>query len=178
MDTAKTEQLAALWTASQRQVASYIATLVGNHHTAEEILQKVAVVLVRKFDDYDPAQPFTGWAIGVAKFEVLAWRRSVATERHVFDDGLVDKITDSYQRIPTRTSSTRDALEECIAQLEGRARQAIAMRYTDELSTAELAKELKTSEGAVRMLLMRTRESLRQCIEQRVASGGAKGGQR
>lgn len=174
MDTAKTEQLAALWTASQRPVASYIATLVGNHHTAEEILQKVAVVLVRKFDDYDPSQPFTAWAIGVAKFEVLAWRRSVAKERHVFDDGLVDKITDSYQRMPQRSSAARDALEACIDQLDGRARHAITLRYTDELSTAELAKELKTSEGAVRMLLMRTRDLLRECIEQRTASGGAK----
>ena len=66
MDQENTEKLARLWTESQSVVASYIFSLVRDFHLAEDILQQVAVVLVREFEKYDPSRPFLPWTMGIA----------------------------------------------------------------------------------------------------------------
>jgi RNA polymerase sigma-70 factor (ECF subfamily) len=58
-----------------------------------------------------------------------------------------------------------DALEDCLAEVNGRARTAIQRRYRDGCSRAEIAGELKMTEDGVKTLLRRTRHSLRRCVE-------------
>jgi len=58
MQQERTEQLALLWTQSQSVVGAYILSLVRDFHVAEDLLQQVAVVLVREFEKYDPRGRF------------------------------------------------------------------------------------------------------------------------
>jgi RNA polymerase sigma-70 factor (ECF subfamily) len=63
-----------------------------------------------------------------------------------------------------------DALEDCLAQINGRSRTAIERRYRDDRSRAEIAKELSLTEDGVKTLLRRARQSLRQCVDGKLAS--------
>ena len=72
------EQLAALWTDAQPMVAGFILSLVRDVHDSDDILQNVATIVVRKRAEYDQDQPFTRWAISIARLEVLKHRRTVA----------------------------------------------------------------------------------------------------
>jgi RNA polymerase sigma-70 factor (ECF subfamily) len=83
MQPHEAEQFAALWTAAQPTISAFIRTLIRDFQQADEVLQRVAVTLVRKFDQYDPSRPFGAWAIGVAKYEVLYFRRERATDKHL-----------------------------------------------------------------------------------------------
>ena len=60
-------------------------------------------------------------------------------------------------------------LDECVEELDGRARQAIQLRYAGNLRTAQIAAEMQISDGAARMLLSRARTLLRKCVEGRAA---------
>jgi len=168
MDSRQTEQFATLWTSAQATISGFIRTLIPDYHQAEEVLQRVAVVLVRKFENYDQARPFAAWAIGVAKFEVLYFRRQYATDKHVFDDEIVERVAISFQRIAEDTDPRYEALEQCIDELEGRAKEVLDMRYGRELKSGAIADEMKLSTGAVRMLLCRVRAALRVCVERRI----------
>lgn len=173
MDLQQSQELAAHWTAAQRTVGAFIGTLVPDFHQAEEVLQRVAVTLVRKFPEYDRRQPFVAWAIGVAKFEVLYYRRQHATDRHRFDDELLGRIAASYQRLSPELSPVSEALAECLKAVEGRAKQALSLRYVKDLKAEDMAKALGMNGSAARMLLMRTRTAIRNCIERRLAGGEA-----
>ncbi len=168
MDPARTEQFTALWTAAQPTLAAFIRTLVPDFQQAEEVLQRVAVTLVRKFEQYDQSRSFPAWAVGVAKFEVLYYRRQRATDKHVFDDDLVEKIALSYQQFVDDGDPFRAALEGCLDELRGRSRRAIALRYEKGLESPVIAERLHVSTGAVRMLLCRARKLLKQCVEKRL----------
>jgi RNA polymerase sigma-70 factor (ECF subfamily) len=168
MNPVRTEQFTALWTAAQPMLAAFIRTLVPDFQQAEEVLQRVAVALVRKFDQYDPSRSFPAWAIGMAKFEVLYYRRQRATDKLVFDDELVEKIALSYQEFVEDGDPFREALENCLDDLKGRPRRAITLRYEKGLESQVIAKRLHISTGAVRMLLCRARKLLRQCVESRL----------
>jgi RNA polymerase sigma-70 factor (ECF subfamily) len=168
MDTAQTELFAKLWVGAQSTVAGFVHSLVRDYQQAEEVLQRVAVTLVRKFDHYDQSRPFAAWAIGVAKYEVLYFRRERATDRHVFDDEIVDKIAQGYQRFVNHADPVREALERCLGRLDGRSKQAIELHYAGGLTSPAVAEEMRLSPGAVRMLLSRVRRTLRECIERQV----------
>lgn len=173
MDTMKqqdNERLAACWTAAQPAVGAFIGSVVPNFHQAEEILQRVAVVLVRKFAEYDPRLSFVAWAISVAKYEILYFRRQHATDRHYFDTQTIEKIAAGHERLEREFSPARQALRECLKKVQGRARQAIELRYGQDVKPAALAESMGVGAGAARMLLMRTRMAIRDCVERRMAA--------
>ena len=173
MNSDQAEQFALLWVGAQSTVGAFIRSLIPDFQQAEDVLQRVAVTLVRKFEQYDPQRPFAAWAIGVAKYEVLYFRRERATDRHVFDDEIVDQIASSYQRFAVEVDPFREALERCLKHLDGRSKEAIELRYAAGLNSTAVADKMRLSPGAARMLLCRARQALRQCIEQRVQGAKA-----
>jgi len=163
------EQLAAHWTASQRTVAAFIRSLVTDFHASEEVLQRVAVTLVRKYEHYDPTRPFVAWALGIARIEAVMFFREQGKDRLVFDDALVGQITETHERVAENASPMPQFVHECVEELDGRSRKSIQLRYADNLRTAEIARKMQLSDGAVRMLLSRARTLLRECLESRIA---------
>jgi RNA polymerase sigma-70 factor, ECF subfamily len=169
MTPKEVEELAAFWTSAQRTVAAFVRTMVTDFHESEEILQRVAVTLVRKFDQYDRSRPFVAWAMGFAKLEVLTFFRQRSNDRLVFDDALVAGIAESHQRAAERFLPTPQFLDECLEELDGRSRRAIQLRYGENLRTAQISRAMEISDGAARMLLSRARTLLRKCVKGRSA---------
>jgi RNA polymerase sigma-70 factor (ECF subfamily) len=135
----------------------------------QDVLQQVAVVVVRKFHEFDRSRSFNAWTIGIAKQEVLAMWRRRRTDRLVFSDAMVDRIAEAYQCILADTASdAADALEICLQKLQGRARTVIGLHYSDGMKTVAIAEKLEMEHTAVRMLLSRARKVLRECIERRL----------
>jgi RNA polymerase sigma-70 factor, ECF subfamily len=163
------EDLAGHWTGAQRTVAAFVRTLVTDFHQSEEVLQRVAVALVRKYWQYDPSRSFVAWAIGIAKLEAVMFLRERGRDRLVFDDALVEQIAASHEQASQDRLPTPQFVNECIEELDGRARQAIQLRYGGDLKTAQIAQEMQISDGAARMLLSRARTLLRTCLELRIA---------
>lgn len=92
------------------------------------------------------------------------------TRRQVIVENL-ELVEEVWQKLqPDDGEAYRDAMRECVETLEGRARQAVDLCYRDQRSRAEIAREMELSEDGVKSLLRRTREILRKCVEQRVAS--------
>ena len=172
MDSQQAEDFAARWTAAQPAIAAFVRSLIPDLTSAEEVLQRVAVALVRRYDRYDRSRPFVAWAIGVTKFEVLYYRRQQATDRHIFDDELVERIADSYQVMVEKFNPMREALAKCLGELDGRSRKVLHLRYADGMTTPGIAQEMNLTAGAVRMLLWRVRGGLRRCMERHVAESG------
>lgn len=173
MDAAKSEQFTVLWTAAQPTITAYIRTLVPDFQQTEEVLQRVAIALLRKFDQYDAQRSFGAWAVGVAKYEVLYYRRQHATDRHIFNDELVEQLSLSYEQFLVEADPFREALELCLDELQGRPREAVSLKYEQGLGSATIADRLRMSTGAVRILLWRTRTALRECVERKTGTAPA-----
>ena len=167
MQSHQAEQFAVLWTAAQPTISAFIRTLIRDFQQADEVLQRVAVTLVRKYDQYDPSRPFGAWAIGVAKYEVLYFRRERATDKHLFGDDIVEQLASRYELLAEEVDPVREALKHCLDELKGRSKKIIELRYSNGMRSNAIAQELALSPGAVRMLLCRVREKLRHCIERR-----------
>ena len=166
------EELASLWSKSQRKVEAYVYSLIPDYHQVDDIVQNVAVAVVRKRSEYDPLRPFMSWVLQFAKFEVLKHRRSRARDRLFFSDELVQQLADAYERYETDLADRRQAFAECVQQVKGRAHRALELKYAQQFSSEQIAEQLGIAAGAARMLLHRTRKSIQDCVAQRMKAKG------
>ena len=149
-------------------VSAYLSACVPDFHAAEDLLQNVAVTLLRKFDEYDPARPFIAWAIGIAKFEVLRHRRRQARSVLDFRPELADELAHEFVEMMPELGARAQALRRCIEQLRGRSGEIVRLRYAESQKPQEIAETLGLNSLVVRVALTRARSALRKCIDRRL----------
>lgn len=164
--------LAVQWTRAQPAVAAFIRSVVPDYHDAQDVLQQTAVVVFKKFNEFDTASDFVAWAIGIARFEVLHARRAGARDHHLFNTEQVSRIADAFVAIRDDFEPMDEALDHCMKKVTGRPRTMLDLKYHDNLTASQIAEQLGMNENAVFTALSRTRSSLRKCIEQRLTEGG------
>jgi RNA polymerase sigma-70 factor (ECF subfamily) len=167
-ESQNTEEIALYWTQSQPVVAAYISTAVPNFEDANDVLQNVALAIVRSYGKFNKQSSFTAWAIGIARNEILHYYRKVGRDRHVFDDVLIQQIAGVYQDNINELYEIKKTLEQCLAKLPGRWTQIIQMRYLRGLDARRIGQSFGISQNAVFSLLYRIRQSLRECIQRTV----------
>lgn len=162
------ERFMRLWTDAQPAVVNYLHSLVRDRVMAKDLVQETALVLFRRFGDYDGQRPFLAWALGVAKLQVLGHHRDGARSFVTFDTELLDKFTDVWADIAPTVSEQTVALEVCLERLPARPRQMVRLRYFEELNSEEIAHRVGAKGATVRVALQRIREQLRVCIKQQM----------
>lgn len=167
------EEFVALFARNEPSLRAFIRSLVRSWDDADEVMQNTGLVLWRKFADFEPesdaATDFFRWACVVARFEVLAWRRDKARDRHVFDPDLVEMLSEEAAEQHKNLRGERRALESCLAKLPQNLRQVVMAAYEPGVKLNEVARELGKSAGAFYKKLNRTRASLLDCIETEMA---------
>jgi RNA polymerase sigma-70 factor, ECF subfamily len=159
------ERFMRLWTDAQPAVVNYLHAAVRDSAMAKDLVQETALVLFRRFGEYDGERPFLGWALGVAKYQVLGFHRDGARSFITFDTELLDKFTEIWAEAAPAASEQSTALEVCLERLQARPRQMVRWRYFEGLKSEEIAGMLGSKSAAVRVALQRIREQLRACIE-------------
>lgn len=164
------EDFARRWLEVEPAVSAYIFAAISGFHDAEDVVQRVAQELARRFEEYDPNRPFAGWALWIAKSRVIDFYRVHRRGRIVFSDDLLRKLMDTIAEQAEGRSQRREALETCLGGLPEKTRRMLELRYVDELSAAEVAREIGSTSGSVRVLLTRIRAALADCIQRRLAT--------
>jgi hypothetical protein len=102
------EQFLRLWADTQPSVTAFIHSVVRDSAAAKDLVQETALLLFRRFADYDGERPFLAWALGVAKLQVLGFQRDEARSLVTFDSELFDKFTEAWAgQAPTASRHRR-----------------------------------------------------------------------
>lgn len=168
VDEQRRLQFARLWTEVQPAVSAYVRTAVRDSHAAKDIVQNTAIVLLDKFDQWDASRRFLPWALGFAKFEVLAYSRDQSRDRLLFDESLLTTLADCWPDIQETAGREQTALQTCVDALAASAREMVQLRYFEELSITQVAERLNSTAGATRVSLMRIRRRLLDCVSRRL----------
>lgn len=169
----KREEFTHHWLEVEPSVSAYVFASISGFHDAEDVVQRIAQELARRFDEYDSSRPFVGWALWIAKSRVIDFYRAQDRARVVFSDELLAQLADTIAKQADGRSNRREVLEACLEELPPKSRRLLDLRYVEELSAAEMAQETGTTSGSVRVLLSRVRTVLAGCIERRIAMENA-----
>ncbi|HXT58818.1 MAG TPA: RNA polymerase sigma factor [Pirellulales bacterium] len=150
----------------QPGVWRYLRFLGAGEAQADDLTQETFLSVYRKpFVEQSPAAA-AAYLRTVARRQLLMSLRK-AKRRPVLENlELADEV---WSRLAGDDGGGYlDALRECLESLEGRAREAIELRYRDDRSRTEIGQLLEIGEDGVKSLLRRTRELLRRCVEKRI----------
>ena len=168
LNTEQASQLAVHWARAEPFVRVYIASAIGQHHLIDDIVQEVATIVTEKFEDYDPQQEFSRWALGIARNRIAKSIRTKVRDRHVFSSEMISDLAGVVSEMHPQVDARKSALKHCLDALTGRSRRIIEMRYQWGRQVQKIALELGMSRVAVSGVLLRSRKALGQCIEMRL----------
>jgi RNA polymerase sigma-70 factor (ECF subfamily) len=158
------------------RVYSYAYYELGNHHAAEDATEATFVAALSNLErfeerarpaDGEGASTFRVWLFQIARNEVAAERRRTRRRPTApLEAALTIADPLDVQAEAERHDEARVAWQ-AVGRLPEDRRQAIVMRFVDELSTAEIAGVLGRSEGAVRVLIHRALRAIARDLTRR-----------
>lgn len=157
-----------LFTSAQPMLRRFVLAHLPDFHEAEDALQRAALVLWEKFDEFRPGGDFAAWAFGVARNEVLYSRRGAARSRLVLTEDLSELVGANLRASAPAADRRRAFLAQCLAKLPDRSRRAVALRYEQGRTTGAVAAELGATVNAARLLLFKARAALARCLDRAV----------
>lgn len=162
-------EFAQLLVRHDRALLRYILTFIPRRDDAEEVLQRTATVLWEKFPEYDRAREFLPWALSVAYFEVLNFRKELARSRLVFREDVLHAVAETREGLLPQLEAQRTALGECLGKLDAEGLALLRRRYSDSATVASLATETGRTAKSLYRRLDRLRELISQCVERRLS---------
>lgn len=153
--------------ATEDRVFGTIVKLLGGIEGAEDLAQRVYLRIWQARGRYEPSAKFTTWMYSIAHRLVLNERRGRSRAGAVFyrpaaEESVPEPVaTDS----PSASASARElsrAIDEALALLPDDQRTAVVLRRYEEMPYEEIAQVLATTVPAVKSLLFRARQTLRE----------------
>lgn len=140
------------------RVYAYVSRRVGDRHQAEDLTSDVfreALAGLAKFEYRDV--PFVAWLLGIAARIVADHFKLKGREAGAPADAPEPVTEDETER--------NAMLFQLVERLPGAQFHVIHMRFVEQKSIREIARELGRSEGAVKQLQLRAIENLRAQME-------------
>jgi RNA polymerase sigma-70 factor (ECF subfamily) len=157
----------------QRTVFGFLRARLMEAADAEDLCQEVFLRCYLGREKLERATTVGAWLTGIARNILREHVRKMSRRREVAWTELcleLDQLTKAHH------GHEHDAmlhLPKCLDALGQSAREAIDLRYRNQLRMEEIGRRLKRSEGAVKLLVHRARQALRNCLERRLAPGAA-----
>ena len=153
---------------------AYIWTIVHDVQLAEDVLQEVSILAMKKGGEIEDRKRLVPWLRHAARLEALTACRRRARSPLILDDQVLDHLDAFWaKRDAYSASQEMDALRECVAQLTAKNLRILSLKHADGKKAPEIAKILGHSVDVVYTMVARIHRSLRECVQARLQAGGA-----
>ena len=172
LDDQRHDDFLRLFTAHEPAIRAYVRRLVPARADAADVMQEIALVLWRKFDQCGDGEDFRKWAFAVARFEVLAWVRDRARDRIVLGTDVLEVLAEEAAQAEPRMAAQREALESCLQKLPAEQRALVTAAYAPGARVQDVAEQSGRSVTAFYQWLHRVRLALLDCARRALAKEG------
>ena len=159
-------------TQSQQRLFWFLFKRLADSEQAREVLQRTNLVLCRKADNFELGTNFKAWAMTVANYEVMAYRKTQVRERLVFTDEVFAMIGPDDDGRSSVQSARLAHLNQCLKGMSSKNRELLDWRYQGERTMEKIAEDIGSTIGAVKVKLHRLRRQLLGCIQTRMQEDG------
>lgn len=175
----------ALVEAAQRGDKPAFATLVGLHQRAvygflrarllepadaEDLCQEVFLRCYLGREKFSRAPAMRPWLFGIARNLLREHVRKVVRRREVAWTELCLELDGLVESPDAHDEDALAHLPACLESLGKSAREALDLRYQARLKLAEIGEKLHRSEGAIKLLVHRARQALKNCLDRKLTT--------
>ncbi|MCK6438626.1 MAG: RNA polymerase sigma factor [Planctomycetes bacterium] len=150
-----------------REVWGFLRLLGCDRSRADDLTQETFLAVLNKPFTEINDKATAGYLRKVARYAFLnslrATQRAEARERAAAAEEVWGQFADG-----DGADGRVEALKRCLEGVEGKMRQALEMRYRDDMAASDVAAALDISESALNTSLFRTRQTLKDCVERKL----------
>jgi RNA polymerase sigma-70 factor (ECF subfamily) len=158
-----------LFVRCEPRIYGFIRSLVIHPADAEDLLQETASTLWQKFGEFREGTDFLAWALQVARYHVLYFRRRQRRDTLRFSDEFIDAVGADTLTETIRLRDLQGILAKCMDKLPPADCDLFRLRCQSDLPIKELAQELGRPLSSVYNALGRIRRVLAECVERELA---------
>ena len=164
-ETGADSQIIDLITQYQSKLFAYIYSQTTDPDATREILQETNIVIWRKREQFEFGTSFNAWSQSIAYFQIKAFRQKRRRDRLVFDDEVMDRMSNKAEELEEKHDIRKDKLKICIGKLKERYQHIVKKRYQDGISVNRIAEEEGIPANTVTQSLFRVRQKLIECVK-------------
>jgi RNA polymerase sigma-70 factor (ECF subfamily) len=152
----------------QNRLYRYLIRLTANRAVADDLFQETWLRVITRIHSYDAGRPFEPWLFSLARNLAIDHLRRVAPESldEPSESGetrsaqLGDGAPDSLERLLDR--ERRERLEKRLEELPALYREALSLRFEEEMTFEEIAEVLAAPVSTVKSRVQRALAALRK----------------
>ncbi len=139
--------------------------ILGNREDAEEAVQDAFLRAFRALSGYEDRERFVAWVTRILVNQCRTLRAKTDRREAMFSDDLDPDYAAHHDSAATSTECWPD-LDRALAMLPPEQREAVVLRYTDDLSYEEMARVTGAGESALKMRVQRAFVRLRAILQE------------
>jgi len=163
----------------QVHVRAYLARFVRNRETIDDLAQETFLAAYRALSAFRGESSVRLWLLGIARNQALIHLRYETRRRsHERESlgaavaGWVVQDLDGGASSPGGHEREVAALKTCLQSLPETSASLVTEHYFYRRSASDIARRMGKGPGAIWMAIMRVRQALRRCVEERMAVAG------
>jgi RNA polymerase sigma-70 factor (ECF subfamily) len=158
------EAFDALLNRYQNRLFRYLLRLTGNAAHAEDLFQQTWLKVVTRIDRYDEWKPFEPWLFAVARNLAIDHLRRVSPES--LDESKASSLSSGEPGHLERLldHERRSLLERKLQELPAIYREAVSLRFEEEMTFEEMAMVLDAPVSTVKSRVQRALSALRKSM--------------
>lgn len=155
-----------LFLENESWLRTVVRSRVGESDAVDDIMQNIAVALVKQKDSLSEINRISAWLYQVAVKQVLMYRRTRGRRRN-FEDRIVKdpSVTSSVDTLDpvarVLAAEERAQVQQGVDQLDELDRQILMLKYSEGWTYRQLADHLGIKEDTVEYRLAKARRQLR-----------------
>ena len=166
------EAFAQLVRLHHESVRSFLCRYAASVDVADDLAQEVFLAAFRRIGEFRGDAKFSTWLLGIARKLALEHLRRESRRRRRDVEAAVarwqaERLNES-ERDPVDHQRTLAALRGCVDALPEGSRRVVERFYFESESAESIARHMAKKAGAIRMMLMRIRQALSDCVESRM----------
>lgn len=144
---------------------AYIRSIVNDDHRAEDVLQNVCLILMRKHENIRDDDHLAGWLRTTARLEAMNLIRQHHQESTTLHEGVLAMLESEWDHHRgLEQTEILEMLRGCLERLTPYARQLVDLRYREALTGEQLAQRVGRRVNAVYVALTRVHHKLADCM--------------
>lgn len=159
---------------SQKVLYAYILSMVHNCPDADDIMQETMTLMWERFSEFEPGTNFGAWGIKISRFKILKYYKSKSRTEEIFDESLMNQISDCYHQKMDDMKIRVSALQECLKKLDKRDKKLIEIRYEQGMKITELAARIDRPVQGIYKAMARIHAVLLRCVNITVRQWGVR----
>ena len=164
----------------QRPLRAWLAMRAPPGVDADDVAQQALVLAFTRLSEFQLGTDFAAWLFTIAAFQLRGETtrlRRVADYHSRYAPEIFAQALDSRSaESPALAEARLDSLRECVQSLTEPLRRYLAWRYDEGIPLEEMAVRSGRSVAAVKKQLWSLRQSLKLCVERRMALAEGSGG--